>query len=213
MTLGSSGSARVVVCCMRENTLMIFLAAASSPGRMPPAGEMPTTLRARPRLASSSASAPPSELPARCAVPTPSASRCSSRKSAARAMLCGSSWAGSSVPPSWPCSVGAITSKRGTSSPSTGSQQRHVAVKPWIRTSGSPSPARYRAGEISGIVGGSYAFSGRGAPVALVLGARDAQRGGAEQGDQPRQQHEDGHAERQDVAVLATDDDPGGLRE
>jgi hypothetical protein len=35
-----------------------------------------------------------------------------------------------------------------------------VAVKPWIRTSGSPSPARYRAGEIVGavIVQRSYAF-------------------------------------------------------
>src|SRR3954465_4313110 len=104
-------------------------------------------------------------------------------------MVYGVSRGGSSVPPSWPCRVGAITSKRGTSSASTGSQQRQVAVKPWMRTSGSPPPARYRAGEISGIAGGSYAFSGRGAPVALVLGALDAQRGGAEQGDQPRHQH------------------------
>src|SRR4051812_31886459 len=88
-------------------------------------------------------------------------------------MLCGSSRAGSSKPPSWPCSVGAITSKRGTSSASTGSQQRQVAVKPWMRTSGSPSPARYRAGEISGMASAivdvqSTADAGRASAAALA---------------------------------------------
>ena len=50
---------------------MIRSTSVRSSSSQPPPGEIATTLRARPRLASSSASAPPSELPARCAVPTP----------------------------------------------------------------------------------------------------------------------------------------------
>src|SRR3954468_13763122 len=127
---------------------MIRAGSAVSDSSQPPPGEIATTLRARPRLAISSDSAPPIELPAKCASATPSASSICSKWSAAwLSERAGPSGGGG--PPSWPCSVGAITSKRGTSSARTGSQQRQVAVKPWTRTSGSPSPARYRAGEIS----------------------------------------------------------------
>ena len=135
--------------CVRLKSRMIRSTSLRSCSSQPPPGESATTLRARPRLASSSASAPPIELPARCAVPTPSPSSSDSKWSTACASV--SAPGGEGGPPSWPCSVGAITSNRGTSRPSTGSQQRHVAVKPWIRTSGSPVPARYRAGESSGM--------------------------------------------------------------
>src|SRR4051794_9841389 len=134
--------------CVRVNHLMIRAGSARSDSSQPPPGEIATTLRARPRLAISRASAPPIELPAKCAVSTPSSSSSVSKWSAAWAIECAGP-SGGGGPPSWPCSVGAITSKRGTSSASTGSQQRQVAVKPCTRTSGSPSPARYRAGEIS----------------------------------------------------------------
>src|SRR4051795_6165742 len=127
---------------------MIRAGSAVSSAAQPPPGEIATTLRARPRLAISNDSAPPIELPAKCAVSTPSSSSSVSKWSAAWAIECAGP-SGGGGPPSWPCSVGAITSKRGTSSARTGSQQRQVAVKPWTRTSGSPSPARYRAGEIS----------------------------------------------------------------
>ena len=112
----------------------------------PPPGEIATTLRARPRLAISSDSAPPIELPAKCACSTPSESSSDSKWSPAST----SDFApcGGTGPPSWPCSVGAITSKRATRSGMTGSQHRQVAVKPWTSTSGSPVPARYSAGEL-----------------------------------------------------------------
>ena len=135
--------------CVRLKSRMIRSTSLRSCSSQPPPGEIATTLRARPRLASSSASAPPSEFPARCAVSTPRRSRVDSKWSAACASV--SAPGGEGGPPSWPCSVGAMTSKRGASSPSTGSQQRQVAVKPWIRTSGSPVPARYRAGDSSAI--------------------------------------------------------------
>ena len=125
---------------VRLNSRMIRSTSRRSYSAQPPPGEIATTLRARPRLASSSASAPPIELPAKWAVPTPSSSSRASKWSVAALIVCAA--CGGTGPPSWPCSVGAITSKRGTSRPSTGSQQRQVAVKPWMSTSGSPSPAR-----------------------------------------------------------------------
>ncbi|HYH58786.1 MAG TPA: hypothetical protein VD790_06155 [Thermoleophilaceae bacterium] len=45
-------------------------------------------------------------------------------------------------PPAWPGSVGASTSWCASSFASTSSHVRHVSVKPWIRTSGSPDPPR-----------------------------------------------------------------------
>ena len=80
-----------------------------SPSVQPPAGASATTLRARPRFASSSASAPPIEFPTRWAFPTPSSSRCPSSESAPRSSVMSQS-AGYGGPPSCPASVGAMTS-------------------------------------------------------------------------------------------------------
>jgi len=87
---------------------------------------------------------PPSELPAMCAVPIPSSSIRCSKMSVKRSIASGfwTSISGIGGPPKWPCSVGAITSKNGTSSPSTAVQARQVSVNPWISSSGSPLPAR-----------------------------------------------------------------------
>src|SRR5947209_10930037 len=107
------------------------------PDSHPPAGAMPTTERARPRLASSSAIQPPSELPTRWAVSSPAASMSRSTAST-RAPSDTSLPSGISGPPTCPARLTASTSWSRSSDTSTGCHTPRVAENPWIRTSGSP---------------------------------------------------------------------------
>src|SRR3954447_8401456 len=106
------------------------------PGSQPPAGDSATTLSARPRCASSSASQPPSEVPTRCAFSIPAASMSASTPSA-RAFSEGVTPAGNEAPPQWPSSVTLVTSWCSERAGRSGSQMPAVPEKPWMRTSGS----------------------------------------------------------------------------
>src|SRR5690349_4810404 len=75
-----------------------------------------------------------------CAVSKPASSIARSTASAITDSVISS---GSGGPPAWPGSVGASTSCERSSAGSTSSHERHVSVKPWISTSGSPEPPRW----------------------------------------------------------------------
>ena len=117
----------------------VSVATASSRCAQPPAGASATTVRARPRAASCSATNPPSELPTMCAVSKPAASIARSIASGRTAALTSPSSRG---PPAWPTSVGARTSWWRSSAGRTSSQVRQEPVKPCSRTSGVPEPPR-----------------------------------------------------------------------
>src|SRR3954469_22829863 len=122
---------------------MIRSPSAVSSARQPPPGEIATTLFARPRLAISSDSAPPIELPAKCASPTPCSSSSVSRWLAASSVECAGP-AGGGGPPAWPCSVGASTSKRGAGGGGAGGGGGGAAPPPPRGRGGGKSGGRRR---------------------------------------------------------------------
>ena len=120
--------------------------------RHAPAGLNTTTDNARPRLASSSASQPPSELPTTCARPTPAASRASSTPSAS-ASIEGATPASNGTAPPWPSRVGAKTSWWLSRCGRTGVQARQFPPTPCSSTSGLPVPPRYPGVKAGGTLG------------------------------------------------------------
>ena len=124
----SSGASGRIACaprCELANSALMRRASRSSRSVVAPPGEIAVTVIARPRLASSNASQPPSEKPAMCADSQPASSSIASIPSTTTSI---ESPSGSGGPPVWPPIVGASTSKSAASRGTTGPQTCQVAV-------------------------------------------------------------------------------------
>ncbi len=106
-----------------------------------PAGEIRQAEAAFPAFAISSATQPPSELPATCGRSIPIPAR-KSLITAPIAAAVGGVPAGIDSDSPKPGMSSAITSRSRASASSCGFQTSFVAPSPWIRTSGGPLPAR-----------------------------------------------------------------------
>ncbi len=102
-----------------------------------PAGEIRQADAARSAFAISSATQPPSELPATCGRSIPSPPR-NSEIARPRAAAVGAAPLGNPGDRPKPGMSSAITSRWRASASICGFQTRRVAPRPWIRTSGSP---------------------------------------------------------------------------
>ena len=116
-------------------------ASADSSGVAKPAGDTPTTARARPRRASSSATQPPSELPPTTGFSTPSPDR-KSATAPASARASGTTPIGSVGDAPKPGRSTAITSRSPPMASITGFHACAKLPTPWISTTGSPEPVR-----------------------------------------------------------------------